>query len=123
MKICEGQGKFNKSNISPTATTNLPCANILADLNAADNAIVLKWRPVHSRKLLPTPIEISPNFPHTGCVDETMIFSPPRRFDTSKYCVYPAADIAKLQWGGGRVHQSNVAPVGGWMGTTKIISI
>lgn len=104
-------------------TTNLPCANILTDFNAADNAVVLEWRPVHGLKLLPTPIEISPNFAHTGCIDETMIFSPPRCFDTGKDCMYPTADIAQFQWCRGRMHQSNVALMGGWMGTTKIISI
>lgn len=108
---------------SPTARTNLPCANVLVSLSTPDNASVLEWGPVHIRKLLPTAIKISPNFPHTGCVNETMFFSPPRGFDTSKDCVYPAADIAQPQWYGGRVHQSNITLMGGWMETTKIISI
>jgi len=103
--------------------TNLPCINVLADLNAADKAIVLEWHSVQGRELLPTLIEISPNFPHRMCVDETTIFSPSRRLDAGEDCVYPATDIAELQRCGGRVHQSNVAPMGGWMGSTKIISI
>jgi hypothetical protein len=122
MKICESRHQFKVSNKNPIETTNLPCANVLTDLNAADNAIVLNWRSVHSRELLPTPIQVSPNFPHGRRINETVIFSPSGRFDTSEDCVYPATDIAQLQWRGSCVHQSNVDDVGGWIGSTKIIS-